>query len=198
MTETNTRVDAGTGTGGAGEVSAHTASAHTVSENAADVRMLRVAHDDPRVAGLLAGLLEEYTERYGAEGAAHELSRYPVTEFVAPHGQLVLAELDGEVVAGGALRPYRQDRVEEPGTVEFKRIWTSARHRRRGLGLLVMTALEEAARDLGYNRVVLFTGPSQPEAVALYERIGYRWVDPVTIDGLPYPKAIPFARDLRT
>ncbi|GAB3689972.1 GNAT family N-acetyltransferase [Nocardiopsis oceani] len=177
MTETNTGVHVGADTGG--------------------VRMLRVEHDDPRVAGLLAGLLEEYTERYGAEGAAHELSRYPVTQFVAPHGCLVLAELEGEVVAGGALRPYRADRAQEPDTVEFKRIWTSARHRRRGLGRLIMTALEGAARDLGYGRVILFTGPSQPEAVALYERIGYRWVDPATVEDLPYPKAIPFAHDLR-
>lgn len=160
------------------------------------VRMLRVAHDDPRVDGLLAGLLEEYTERYGAEGAADELSRYPVTEFVAPHGCLVLAEIDGEVVAGGALRPYHRDRASRADTVEFKRVWTSARHRRRGLGRRIMSALEGAARDLGYSRVILFTGPSQPEAVALYERIGYRWVDPATVEDLPYPKAIPFTHDL--
>ncbi|WP_017602571.1 GNAT family N-acetyltransferase [Nocardiopsis alkaliphila] len=161
------------------------------------VRVLRVEHDDPRVQGLLAGLLEEYTERYGAEGAANELGRYPVTEFVAPLGRLVLAELDGEIVAGGALRPYRLGVNDEPITVEFKRIWTSARHRRRGLGRLIMSALEDAARDLGYTTVMLFTGPSQPEAVALYERIGYRWVDPDTIEDLPYPKAIPFTHDLR-
>lgn len=181
MTETNTGLAAGgdstvTGNGG--------------------VRMLRVAHDDPRVDGLLAGLLEEYTERYGAEGAANELSRYPVSGFAAPHGCLVLAELDGEIVAGGALRPYREDREREADTVEFKRIWTSSRYRRRGLGRLIMSALEAAARDLGYTRIMLFTGPSQPEAVALYERIGYRWVDPATVEDLPYPKAIPFTHDL--
>lgn len=197
MTETNTRADAGTGTGGVDTDRAGADGAGVVSADTGAVRMLRVSHDDPRVAGLLAGLLEEYTERYGAEGAANELSRYPVTEFVAPHGCLVLAELDGEVVAGGALRPYRRDRAEQADTVEFKRIWTSARHRRRGLGRQIMTALEEAARDLGYTRVMLFTGPSQPEAVALYERIGYRWVDPATVEDLPYPKAIPFAHDLR-
>jgi len=160
------------------------------------VRMLRVLHDDPRVAGLLAGLLEEYTERYGAEGAANELARYPVTQFVAPHGRIVLAESDGEIVAGGAIRPYRSDRASMPDTAEFKRIWTSGRHRRRGLARKVMTALEEAARDLGYTRVLLFTGPSQPEAVALYERIGYRSVDPADLDELPHPSAIPFAHDL--
>ena len=176
MTETNTGSVVATGTGG--------------------VRVLRVAHDDPRAEGLLAGLLEEYTERYGAEGAANELSRYPVTEFAAPHGCLVLAELDGEIVAGGALRPYRRGRASQADTVEIKRVWTSSRHRRRGLGRLVMTALEGAAHDLGYSRIMLFTGPSQPEAVALYERIGYRWVDPATVEDLPYPKAIPFTHDL--
>jgi ribosomal protein S18 acetylase RimI-like enzyme len=175
---------------------------HTSTEDAGaggstgGVRMLRVLHDDPRVAGLLAGLLEEYTERYGAEGAANELARYPVSEFVAPHGRIVLAESDGEIVAGGAIRPYKKDRASMADTAEFKRIWTSGRHRRRGLGRRVMAALEEAARDLGYTRVLLFTGPSQPEAVALYEGIGYRWVDPAGFDDLPYPSAIPFAHEL--
>lgn len=160
------------------------------------MRISRVHHDDPRVEGMLAGLLEEYTERYGADGAASEMKRYPITEFASPHGRMVLAEIDGEVVAGGAIRPYREDRASMPEVAEFKRIWTSSRHRRKGLARKIMIALEAAARDLGYARVVLFTGPSQPEAVALYERIGYRWVDPAEFDDLPYPKAIPFTTDL--
>ncbi|NYH55442.1 GNAT superfamily N-acetyltransferase [Nocardiopsis arvandica] len=175
----------------------HTSTGGTGTDRRTDgVRMLRVHHDDPRVAGLLAGLREEYTERYGAEGAANEMARYPVTEFAAPHGRVVLAEEDGEIVAGGAVRPYKKDRATMADTAEFKRIWTSARHRRRGLARRVMTALEEAARDLGYTRVLLFTGPSQPEAVAFYERIGYRPVDRADIDELPYPSTIPFAHDL--
>lgn len=182
---------------GEGSGMTETARAESTRLEPGRVRMLRVEHDDPRVQGLLDGLLGEYTERYGAEGAAAELGRYPVTEFVAPLGRMVLAELDGEIVAGGALRPYRPERDGAPSTVEFKRIWTSAAHRRKGLGRLIMTALEDAARDLGYHSVILFTGPSQPEAVALYERIGYRWVDPTTIEDLPYPKAVPFAHDLR-
>lgn len=175
----------------------HTGAQGRTDTRTDDVRMLRVHHDDPRVAGLLAGLLEEYTERYGARGAADEMARYPVSEFAAPHGRIVLAQIGEEIVAGGAVRPYKKDRVAMAETAEFKRIWTSGRHRRRGLARKVMTALEEAARDLGYSRVLLFTGPSQPEAVALYERIGYRPVDPADIDELPYASAIPFAHDLR-
>src|SRR5699024_5700482 len=158
--------------------------------------MLRVHHDDPRVEGMLTGLLEEYTERYGADGAPRELTRYPVDEFASPHGRVVLAEIDGLIVDGGAVRPYYQKPTKMPETAEIERIWTSIRNSRKGLARKVMAALEETARDLGYTRVVLFTGPSQPEAVALYERIGYRWVDPTEFDELPYSKAIPFITDL--
>ncbi|WP_442789754.1 GNAT family N-acetyltransferase [Nocardiopsis sp. EMB25] len=162
------------------------------------VRITRVHHDDPRVAGLLAGLLAEYTERYGADNAARELERYPVTEFAAPHGRMVLADLADEIVAGGAVRPYGEGRATRPGTAEFKRVWTSHRHRRRGLARRVMTALEQAARDLGYTRVVLFTGPSQPEALGLYDRLGYRRLGRDEVDEFPHPDAIGFTRDLAT
>ena len=37
----------------------------------------------------------------------------------------------------------------------------------------LLAALEDAARDLGYARVRLDTGPRQPHARALYESAGY-------------------------
>ncbi|OLT29643.1 GNAT family N-acetyltransferase [Nocardiopsis sp. CNR-923] len=160
------------------------------------IRITRVHHDDHRMDGLLAGLLEEYTERYGARDAAEELARYPVTEFAAPRGRVVLAEMDGQVVAGGALRPYEDGRTAVPDTAEFKRVWTSHRHRRRGLARRIMAALEGAARDLGYTRVRLFTGPSQPEAIALYDRLGYRRLERHEVAAWPYVEAIGFTRDL--
>jgi GNAT superfamily N-acetyltransferase len=185
-----------TNTGGAEATGIGTGTG-TATAGADGVRVLRVHHDDPRVRGLLDGLLAEYTERYGAEGAANELARYPVSEFAAPHGRVVLAELDGRIVAGGAVRPYKRGRAAMADTAEFKRVWTSADHRRRGLALRVMSALEEAARDLGYTRALLFTGPAQPEAVALYERIGYTALDPAAVDELPHRSSLPFGRDLR-
>jgi GNAT superfamily N-acetyltransferase len=41
----------------------------------------------------------------------------------------------------------------------------------------MLRALEDWARDRGYRRVVLETGLAQPEAIALYERAGYRRID---------------------
>ncbi|GAB3213612.1 GNAT family N-acetyltransferase [Marinactinospora thermotolerans] len=130
-----------------------------------------VAMDDPATAPMIEGLRAEYTRRYGAEAAQREMSSYPLADFAAPHGAVLLLEEEGRAVAGGALRRL------DAGTAEFKRIWTAEGWRRRGLGRRVMAGLEERAAALGYRRAYLTTGPAQPEAVALYTRLGYELLD---------------------
>ena len=43
-----------------------------------------------------------------------------------------------------------------------------------GLGRQLLAAIERHAATLGVQRIVLEAGPQQPEAIALYERAGYR------------------------
>jgi ribosomal protein S18 acetylase RimI-like enzyme len=141
-----------------------------------------VRPEDPRVAPLLEGLLAEYTERYGT-GAVAEFDRNPNQLFTEEHGgALILLVEGGQTIAGGALRAFDpehaargiiDDGFPNRRTTEFKRIWTHAEHRRRGLGRRVLDELERRAADLGYEQVFLTTGPSQPEAVGLYLAAGY-------------------------
>ena len=49
--------------------------------------------------------------------------------------------------------------------------------RRQGLGWRLLEELEAAARELGYARIRLDTGPRQPHAQAMYERAGYHPID---------------------
>ncbi|MFF4653291.1 GNAT family N-acetyltransferase [Streptomyces sp. NPDC001380] len=145
--------------------------------------------DDPRVRPLVDELTREYTSRYGP-GAEQEMSRYPAEEFAPPHGALLLLLASGRPVAGGAFR-----RHEDPGTAEFKRIWTHSAHRRRGLARRVVAALEREAADRGYRRVLLTTGPRQPEARGLYLATGYTPLfdlaaDHETIGPLPFEKLL--------
>jgi polar amino acid transport system permease protein len=138
--------------------------------------------EDPAVAPLMAGLLSEYTERYGP-GASAEFDRHPTWLFTEEHGgALVLLFEDGQTVAGGALRAFDYEMaakgilgadLPDLPTAEFKRIWTHAEYRRRGLGRRVLDELERRAAELGYRQVFLTTGPSQPEAVGLYLAAGY-------------------------
>ena len=146
-----------------------------------ELRQVRLS--DPIVAPLLAGLATEYERRYGA---VDEMRLAHPDEFDPPTGAFVVL-LDGDrTVAGGGIRR------RESEVCEVKRMWTSPDYRRRGLASTVLAALEDAARRLGYTRVQLETGPSQPEAIALYGHLGYRMIPPFG----PYQQAVAFERDL--
>lgn len=134
---------------------------------------------------ILSALHEEYRERYGPEVADRELARVVADEVGPPGGDLVVVVEDGVTVAGGAYR-----RLDDR-TVEVKRMWTAAPHRRRGLARRVLAALEESARVRGFRRVELTTGWNQPEAVALYAAAGY-----TPTDAGPGSRLRPFAKDL--
>ena len=56
-------------------------------------------------------------------------------------------------------------------------MWIDPVLRGRGLGRRLLGALEDAARNLGYERVRLDTHEVLAEAVGLYETHGYRRID---------------------
>jgi GNAT superfamily N-acetyltransferase len=88
----------------------------------------------------------------------------------APPGGVCLVGFtpDGTPLAVGAVK--RLD--DEVG--EIKRMYVAPAGRSRGVARLLLEALEEAARGLGYSRARLDTGPRQPHARALYLSAGYR------------------------
>jgi len=125
---------------------------------------------DPQARFVLADLEREYDARYGdhfGQPASVEINRYPVEAFSAPAGTFLVIEHDGQVVAAGAFMTVGEREVE------VKRMWTHADHRGRGLAKRVLAELEAEARRRGATRVVLSTGPRQPEAVRLYLSTGY-------------------------
>jgi ribosomal protein S18 acetylase RimI-like enzyme len=150
------------------------------------LRFVAVSQDDPLAAPLLTGLAVEYADRYGApqERILAWLRGYPIAEFAAPTGALLVGLLDGQPVTGGAFRRFDAE------TAELKRIWTDCRHRRRGHARALLAALEYEIAGRGYRRVYLTTGDRQPEAAALYLATGYtRLPEPLPADGEVYPVA---------
>ncbi|WP_326943067.1 GNAT family N-acetyltransferase [Amycolatopsis sp. NBC_01307] len=149
-----------------------------------------VAQSDPRVRPLLADLAREYSTRYHRVLAdVHfELREYPAEHFAPPNGGLLVLLHDQRAVAGGAFQRYDDD------TAELKRIWTHRAHRGHGLGRRVVAELEAEIALRGYRRIHLTTGPSQPEARALYLAAGYTPhfdVDAVPVTRLRFSKALP-------
>ncbi|MBP2573704.1 MULTISPECIES: GNAT family N-acetyltransferase [Agrobacterium] len=147
----------------------------------------------PSTQPLIEGLISEYDGRYGTAdrpgGARGEIYRYPEGLYSPPLGDLLLMQRDGKTIAGGAFMSHDDE------TAEIKRIWTDPSLRRQGLARTIMLALEESAAALGYTRTYLSTGFRQPEAVALYLRLGYRPLfdtaaDPHLYRSLPFEKHI--------
>ncbi|OMH26965.1 hypothetical protein BKD30_04250 [Tersicoccus phoenicis] len=156
---------------------------------AAETTAVYLSATDARAAEMLTDLAGLYEDRYGP-GARAEMNRYSADLFDPPLGAFLLLMLDDLAVAGGAFMPH------SAGTVEFKRIWTHRQHRRRGLSRRVLRELEAEAARRGYRRVVLTTGPRQPEAIALYRNAGYtRLLDVATpteaVDLLTFEKWLP-------
>jgi len=61
---------------------------------------------------------------------------------------------------------------------EIKRVYIRPQARGQGLARRLMEALEAVAIQNGCRTLMLETGPTQPEALALYERMGFRYCGP--------------------
>jgi putative acetyltransferase len=73
-----------------------------------------------------------------------------------------------EPVGCGAIRPY------DLLTMEIKRMYTIPEKRGKGIAAAILTELEIWAGELLFQKCVLETGKRQPEAIALYNKSGYK------------------------
>jgi GNAT superfamily N-acetyltransferase len=117
---------------------------------------------------LIAELMADLAERYGDADA----TPIEAVEFDPPDGGFFVAYLDGSPVGCGGWRSWAGS--EE--IAEIKRVYTSATVRGKGVGKAIMAALEADARSHGRVRAILETGTAQPEAIAMYQAIGYQLI----------------------
>jgi DNA-binding MarR family transcriptional regulator/N-acetylglutamate synthase-like GNAT family acetyltransferase len=91
-------------------------------------------------------------------------------DLVPPRGAFLVASVDGEPVASGAVKSV------SPGIGSLKRMWVAATVRGLGIGRRVLEALETQARELGMTTVRLETNQTLQEAIRLYRSAGFREV----------------------
>jgi GNAT superfamily N-acetyltransferase len=104
----------------------------------------------------------EIEERYGTPDS--EPGPAPTASDVSV---FLVAFVGGEPVGCGGLRTLDEDHGE------VKRMFVAKSHRGTGVSTAILAALMDAARSLGWSRVVLETGDKQPDAVRFYEREGF-------------------------
>ena len=93
------------------------------------------------------------------------------TDFAPPAGLCLVGFDAGEAVCVAGIKRLDAE------VAEIKRMYVAPAARSRGIARVLLTALEDAARELGYVRVRLDTGTKQPHARDLYLSTGYREIE---------------------
>ncbi|WP_299591944.1 GNAT family N-acetyltransferase [uncultured Tateyamaria sp.] len=86
-----------------------------------------------------------------------------------PKGDILVATLGDQTVGCAMYYP-----LPAPATTEIKRVYVAPSARGTGAGRALMQDAMSRAKSDGYGRVVLDTMSRLTEAIALYERLGFR------------------------
>lgn len=135
--------------------------------------MLSIEAVDPQGADAMALLREAVLD---ARAVYPELAPpdapFPTNSPLPERALYLVAYIDGEPVACGAIWPY------EAAVAQVRRMYVHREHRRSGLARAVLTRLIGAARSFGYRRLVLETGFRQIAAMRFYEAAGFSRIAP--------------------
>lgn len=126
------------------------------------MELIRTDADNPDFLRLVRSLDIELQLRDGAE---HEF----FAQFNGLDGvnHAVVAYQNGVAVGCGAIKPY------DDQTMEIKRMYVSPEVRGKGVGSLILQALEKWAHELHFKKCILETGLKMPEAISLYTKNHY-------------------------
>jgi len=146
---------------------------------AATVTLERVDPASDLARQAVAAYVAELDERFpgGFDPGPRPAAGEPDPEdarLAPPSGAFVVATSNGEPVACGGVRALSEGDGAAGGVGEIKRMWVHPGWRGAGLGSRLLRHLEGVSRDLGHREVRLDTNGTLTEAVAMYERAGYR------------------------
>jgi DNA-binding MarR family transcriptional regulator/predicted GNAT family acetyltransferase len=144
----------------------------------AGIRIERVEPASADARWCVAQYFEELDRRFEAGFDPGRSLPADDADLVPPEGAFLVAIIDGEVVAGGAVKRIARDM----GSI--KRMWVSETVRGLGIGRRMLEALEQQARELGFRTVRLETNGALKEAIQLYRTAGYTEVPAFNAD--PY------------
>lgn len=137
--------------------------------------------DSPVAAALWRAYYTEVSDRWyllheGRVTDPDELEREIAADtgdyLAPPGGTLLVARYEGEPVGTAGVR------LLDAATAELKRVFLREEARGKGGAALLVTAAEDAARELGAERMLLDTRNDLVEARALYARLGYEESEP--------------------
>ena len=129
------------------------------------ITMKRTDSDDPDFIGLVKHLDADLAKRDGEEH-----SFYAQFNRINKIRHAVVAYVNDQPIGCGAIKEF------VPSIMEVKRMYTDPDCRGKGIATRILTELEKWATELSCEKCILETGKRQEEAVALYQKNGYRLI----------------------
>ena len=115
--------------------------------------------------------LELIDAYFDADEFEAELAGLP-GDYAPPKGDLLLASIDGVSAGCVAMKPIDDQRCE------MKRMFVYPQFHGRGVGRALGEAIIASARNAGYRTMLLDTSIRQKEAQALYQNLGFKYIEP--------------------
>ncbi|RDC56922.1 N-acetyltransferase [Pedobacter chinensis] len=128
-----------------------------------DLTLIRTNSDHADFRQLVFLLDEELAVRDGDEHAFY--AQYNKVDAIK---EVVVAYQNEHPVGCGAIKSFSET------AVEVKRMFVHPGHRKKGIAAKILHELENWTKELGFSECVLETGKKQPEAISLYQKVGYQ------------------------
>ena len=129
------------------------------------LQLIRTNSENKDFIRLVHFLDAELAERDGEEHAFYnQFNKISVIKHA------IVAYEYNEPVACGAIKEFASY------TMEVKRMYTLPAHRGKGIAAKILHELENWASKMDITKCVLETGKNQPEAIALYNKCGYKLI----------------------
>jgi len=130
--------------------------------------------DDARLASIIRGTLAEFGANHPGTVYYDDSTNHLSELFRREQSHYFVAELNDKVVGGGGIYPTDGLPVD---TCELVKMYLLPEARGIGLGRMIIQKCMETARKSGYSRMYLETMPELKQALKVYEKFGFAYLD---------------------
>lgn len=141
---------------------------NSMSDSTVQLRSFRLAD-----AAAFRELNEAWIEKYfGMEQPDRELLDNPIGAIIQPGGHIFMACMNGRAIGCCALVPVRK------GVYEVAKMAVGEQYRGHGVGRSLLAFVIDQAHALGATLLTLESSDKLPNAVHLYESLGFQHLPP--------------------
>jgi putative acetyltransferase len=132
------------------------------------------SNDNAAIATIIRSTLKEFGANHPGTVYYDKETDHLFELFQQPLSVYFIAKIDGTIAGGGGVYPTKglpQD------TCELVKMYLLPVARGKGIGKMIIDKCIEAAQEFGYKNMYLETMPELQQAIKVYEKFGFHYLD---------------------